>query len=175
MVNVSDHAEGHPVEVAVNLNTTFPGAKDVTTPVLGWMVAIVVLLLSHTPPVVGDNVVLPPTHMFVGPVKVTVVVAVTVTGNVGADGQPPVGVKVNVAVPALKPVTTPVVGLTLAIVSALLVQVPPEDGDKVVVPSIQIVFDPVMLTAGLAFTVIGFVGEDKHPVAVSLNLNVALP
>ena len=77
------------------------------------MVAMEGLLLVHVPPVVGDNVVVLPTHM-VGGVAVTTGLAITVTVSVGSEEQPEaVSVHTNVAVPAIKPVTTPAL-LTVA-------------------------------------------------------------
>jgi hypothetical protein len=66
--------------------------------------------------------------------------------------QPPdVAVKVNVGDPAEIPVTKPPF-VTVAMASLLLAQVPPEVGDSVVVPLIQMEVEPVMLTVGITLT-----------------------
>ena len=60
-----------------------------------------------------------------------------------------------VALPAVKPVTRPVVGLTVAMVGALLDQAPPEMVEvKVVVPVTQILwFPPRVPAVGAVVTV----------------------
>ena len=60
-----------------------------------------------------------------------------------------------VAVPAVKPVTRPVVALTVAMVGALLDQAPPEMVEvKVVVPVTQMLWFPLRVPAvGVAVTV----------------------
>ena len=85
-----------------------------------------------------------------------------------------VSVKVNVAVPAAIPVTTPAFD-TVAIAELLLTQVPPVVGDTLEVVPSQIDAGPVMLTVGFACTVIALVGKDMHPVDVCVKVNVALP
>ena len=53
-----------------------------------------------------------------------------------------------VALPAVKPVTRPVVGLTMAMVGALLDQAPPEMVEvKVVVPVTQMLWFPLRVPA----------------------------
>ena len=120
-------------------------------------VAIEELLLDHVPPVVGDNVVVPFTQITLAPVIRTDVVAFTLTAAVGEDEQPPVFVKVNVAVPAAIPFTTPAL-VTVATALLLLVHVPPEVGDNVVVSLIQILFDPTISAFAPEVTVIAAVG-----------------
>ena len=101
--------------------------------------------------------------------------AATVTGALGAELHVVVLlVKVNVAVPADTPVTTPPF-VTVATATLLLTQVPPLVGDKVVVSPIQILLDPVMLTTGIALTVTGAVAADVQPDEVSVKVNVAVP
>jgi len=105
-------------------------------------------LLAHVPPVVGDNVVVRPTQMLVDPVMLAKGRAFTVTVPVGRETQPvPESVKLNVAVPAPTPVTTPVLD-TVATAGLLLAQVPPLVGDKVVVVPTQMVLAPVIFTGG---------------------------
>ena len=79
--------------------------------------------------------------------------ALTVTFEVGLLLHPvDVCVKVNVAVPAETPVTTPA-SVTVATAGVLLTHVPPLVGDNVVVPPAHMDADPVMFTTGRAFTV----------------------
>jgi len=52
----------HPVLVSVKVNVTLPAATPVTTPAFV-TVATAVLLLTHVPPVVGDKVIVLPTHI----------------------------------------------------------------------------------------------------------------
>lgn len=112
------------------------------------------LLLVQVPRDVGDRVVVMPTQTELGPVILTVGKELTVTVPVGAETQPVVAfVNVNVAVPADTPVTMPVMASTVATAGALLTHVPPTLGDRVVVEPIHILFDPVMLTTGVGFTV----------------------
>jgi len=59
----------------------------------------------------------------------------------------------NVACPGPTPNTTPSL-LTVATALLLLVHIPPELGDKVVVVSAQIALGPDTETTGLAFTAI---------------------
>lgn len=75
-------------------------------------------------------------------------------------------VKVNVAVPAETPVTTPEF-VTVATEGSLLIQIPFVGESEVVAP-IQILVAPVMLTAVGALTVIGKVGADVQPELVSV-------
>ena len=69
----------HPVAVAVKVKVTDPGATPVMTPALV-TVAIAGLLLTHVPPVGGDDVAVPPTHTDAG--AVTTGKAFTVTEEV---------------------------------------------------------------------------------------------
>lgn len=93
--------------------------------------------------------VVPPTHIELAPVIDTIGAALTVTGKVDNDEQPVVvDVKINVADPTATPVTTPPF-VTVAMALLLLAQVPPVEGDKVVVPPIHIDDVPEILTVGL--------------------------
>ena len=75
-------------------------------------------------------------------------IALTVTDGVATELHPlVVFVKINVAVPDEIPVTRPALE-TVATALLLLAQVPPVDGESVVVEPSHIEFDPVMLTTG---------------------------
>ena len=63
----------------------------------------------------------------------------------------------------------------VAMLILVLVQLPPEIGVIVVVFPMHIGLFPVMVTTGLALTVIGFVAEETHPVDDNVNLKVAIP
>jgi hypothetical protein len=171
IVTVGVGLDGHPVAVLVNTNVTVPAATPVTTPIFV-TVAKAILLLVQVPPVVGDNVVVVPTHMLALPVIEAVGFAFMVTLGVAFDTHPAVFVKVNVTVPADIPVTTPELA-TVAMALLLLIQVPPVLGDNVVVASTHIDVAPVMLAAGIALTDIGVLGLEIHPDEV--NVNVAVP
>jgi hypothetical protein len=121
-----------------------PAVTPETRPEVALTVAMVGSLLDHEPPdPVDAKVDVWLTQMFWLPLKVPVEgVAVTVTVRVAvAFAQPPVPVTVYVmvALPAATPVTRPVVGLTVAMVGALLDHEPPVTVDaKVDVPFTQI-------------------------------------
>lgn len=159
--------------VSVNVNVALPGPTAVTTPVVALTVAADGLLLVHVPPVVGDNVVVPPIHKLAPPVIATTGLFLTVTLPVGKEGQPVnVEVKMNVEVPTDRPVTKPEL-LTEATVGFVLAQVPPVVGDKVVVNPTHISFEPVIETTGLAVTDI--VKVFVQPVAVSVKVMTEVP
>ena len=144
--------EVHPVVEFVNVKVTFPNPTPVTTPALV-TVAMPVLLLVQVPPVVGDKVVLAPTHMVLGPVILTVGFGFTVITLLGNELQLVAAlVKVKVTAPLANPVTIPKL-LMFAILELLLVQVPPMVGLKDVVLPTHMVLDPVRLITGLSFTV----------------------
>ena len=71
-------------------------------------------------------------------------------------------VKVNVAVPAAIPVTTPAL-FTIATDELLLVQVPTVDDDNVVVVPTQMTEDPETFTVGFCLAVMVAVGTAVHP------------
>ncbi len=83
-------------------------------------------------------------------------------------------VNINLTVPCDIPVTIPPL-VIVATAILVLVQVPPDDGDIVVVFPTQIGLFPVIETVGLAFTVMGKVAADIHPDDDNVNLNVAVP
>jgi hypothetical protein len=82
-----------------------------------------------------------------------------------------VEVKVNVVLPTATPVTTPRLE-TVATVTSLLNQVPPEVGDRVIVLPTQT--EAEAETTGRLFTITDDV-EPLHPDAVSVNVKVTLP
>jgi hypothetical protein len=82
-VTVGVGTEAQPLEL-VKVNVTVPAATPVTIPALV-TVALAVLLLVHVPPVVGDKVVVPPTHTEVLPVIDAVGLGLTVTVADGLD------------------------------------------------------------------------------------------
>jgi len=140
----------HP-PVFVKVKVADPTDSPVTLPSL-LTVAILVLLLDHVPPVVGDNVVVPLMQIEFAPVIFTDGAPVTVTAEVGNEAQLPALVKVKVAAPGDIPLTTPEL-LTLAMAELLLDQVPPVVGDNVVVELIQIILGPVTFTTAPELTV----------------------
>jgi len=125
-----------------------PADTPVTTPALV-TVALAVLLLVHVPPVVGDKVIVLPTHT--DEEAVTTGFAFTVTDEVVLLHPVVVWVKVNVTVPADTPVTTPPL-VTVAIAVLLLVHVPPVVGDKVIVLPTQTAEPAVTIGKGLTIT-----------------------
>ena len=97
---------------------------------------------------VGDNVVVKPTHIIVGPAMLMAEAGRTVTSNVALEIHPvDASVNVNDVVPAETPVTTPLF-VTVAMDALLLAQVPPELGNKLVVDPIQISLLPLIDTTG---------------------------
>ena len=162
-----------PVVPFVKVNVAVPPETAVTTPA-SVTVATVGLLLIQVPPVVGDNVVVAPTQIVLAPVMLTTGNGSTVTAEVVEEQLGAVLlVKVNVAVPADTPVTTPAF-VTVATLGLLLAQVPPVMGESVVVAPAQIVALPEMPTTGL------FVTEtvrpmETHPVVPSVKVSVVVP
>lgn len=136
-----------PVVEFVNVKVTEPAETPVITPALV-TVAIAGLLLVHVPPIVGDNVAVLPVQTEAG--AETVGLAFIVTEDVVLLQPVVPSVNVKVTVPADTGVTTPAL-VTVATDVLLLVQVPPEVGDKVAVLPIQI--DDGAVNTGLAFTV----------------------
>ena len=147
-----------------------PAETPVTTPEFV-TVATAGALLDQVPPVDGDKVVVLPTQILLAPVMLTVGVGLTVTLGVGAELQPLEElVNVNVAVPAVSPVTTPA-SVILATAGSLLAQVPPEVGETPVISPMQISLEPVRLTVGVVTMVIALVAEWVQPLA-SLTVTV---
>ena len=118
-----------------------------TTPALV-TVAIVISLLVHVPPLVGDSVAVLPTHTDAG--AVTVGSALTVTDEVVLLHPVVPSVNVNVTLPADTPVITPAL-VTVATAVLLLAHVPPLVGDSVAVLPTHT--DAGAVTVGFALTV----------------------
>ena len=166
--------EAQPVLLLVKVNVAAPAATAVTTPPFV-TVATDGLLLTQVPPLEGVRVVVEPIQILFAPEIAVTGNAFTVIAGVGAEAQPvPLLVKVNVDVPAAMAVTTPAL-LTLATERLLLAQVPPLVGDKEVVEPMQILFTPVMLTIGAAFTVMVPVCAEEQPVSELVKMNVTVP
>ena len=132
-----------------------PAETPVAIPEPDPIVAMLVALLLHVPPLIGLlSVVLPPMHIWVVPViagdgGVTVITPVT--------AQPvPVILYVIVVVPAVTPVTIPVDEPIVAIPVLLLLQVPPVVALLIVtVPPIHTALPPVIAAGnGLTVTVL---------------------
>ncbi len=83
-------------------------------------------------------------------------------------------VKVNVATPALTPVTRPVAE-TVATPALLLTQVPPELGVNCVVPPMQIDEAPIIPTAGLGVIVTAAVVAEQLGAVLLVKVNVTEP
>jgi hypothetical protein len=166
-------SDKQPVAVSLNLKVTVPCATAVTTPA-SVTVAIEGLLLVHVPPVVGDNVLVAPIQMAVGPVIDTDGPVVTVTVEEASDEQPvAVLVNVKVAVPIAIPVTKPVL-VIVATAGSLLTQVPPVVGDRFVVEPTHIEAGPFNTVNGLGLTVMAPEGADTQP-ASEVKVNVTTP
>lgn len=161
--------ELQPVAVSVNVNVADPTAIPVTNPEL-LTVAIEGLLLAHVPPVLGESWVVNPAQISSEPVIDTIGLVVTVMVRVLVQPVPD-SVNVMTEVPAETPVT--VLPLTVATPGVPLDQVPPEDGDKLVVEPIQMVDEPA-ITVGRGLTDILPVVLEQ-PVAVSVNVNDVVP
>jgi hypothetical protein len=142
----------HSPPVCVKVKVTSPAESPVTNPV-ALTVAIAGLLLTQTPPDVGERVVVNPAHIDCGPVNCTCWPVVTDTGWEGSELQPvKPSVKTKLVVPVDTPVTIPLL-VTVATAGFSELQVPPEFGNNVVVEPIQICPLPVTLATGLGFTV----------------------
>lgn len=159
------------------MNVAVPAAIPVTTPLLD-IDAIALLLLVQVPPDAGASVVVAPTHMALLPVIVAIGLSLTVTGVVGLETQPFIlSVNVNVALPAIKPVTIPVL-VTEAIDGLLLVHVPPTLGESVVALPAHIALLPEMRPVGLLFIAIdddGFEAQPSKLVKIKLALPAKIP
>ncbi len=131
-----------------------PGEIPVTTPVDDPTLAIPMQMHCHVPPLDGFvNVIVEPAQTVDGP-TIGAAAVTTVTTKVAA--QPPT-VYLIVTMPGLTPVTTPVKGATVAIVTAVLLHIPLGVVlDNVVVAPTQTEPDPV-IAAGNGLTVILFV------------------
>jgi uncharacterized iron-regulated membrane protein len=81
LIVTADVVFRHPVVVFVKVKVGVPVATPVTTPA-SVTVAKAVLLLAHVPPVVGDKLVVVPTHIAVAPVIETIGKALIVIADV---------------------------------------------------------------------------------------------
>jgi hypothetical protein len=129
---------------AVKVKVTRPAETLVTIPPLV-TVATDGLLLIHVPPVAGDTAAVLPTQIEVLPIIATTGNAVTLREGLVWLHPVAVCVNVNETVPAESPVTVPEL-VTDATSELLLTQVPPVEGDRVVVPFTHIFAPP--LTTG---------------------------
>lgn len=162
------------VEFRVKINVAVPGAIPVTTPALV-TVAILLLLDTQVPPLVGDSVVDRPRQTEVAPVILTMGFSFTITLLVALETQPlEFWVKVKVAMPFDNPVTNPLLS-TLATTGLLDVQTPPVEGVKVVVVPIHKLLLPVIVAVGLVDTVTTAEGLLIQPVDVDVKVKVAEP
>lgn len=131
------------------------------------------LVLVQVPFTVGDMFDVAPTQILDGPFTTVIGLGLTVTGADGNDTQPSDDVYVNVTDPSATPVTTPPL-VMVAIAALLLVHVPPEPGDNVVVPPIHISVAPVIFTEGLGMIAKLIIGSDAQPKA-DVYVNIAVP
>ena len=106
-------------------------APAVTTPVLPTLAMVALLLLHTPPPVASASVLVAPVHAYKVPV-IAAGDALTVT--VARAVQPDAIVYVIVAVPADTPVSAPVAAFMVATPVLLLLHVPP----GVVLPSVTV-------------------------------------
>ena len=148
-----------------------PKPTPVTSPELD-IVATVTFELDHRPPEVGITVVVSPIHISEGPVKNAGILSRTVIFSVAKDVQPvDVLVKTKLTVPRLIPVTSPALDTepTDVFVDD---QMPPELGDNVVVPKIQISSLPVIDTMGSSSSVVIWVAVAEHPFALVTSTEI---
>lgn len=154
--------EVHPLEVCVKVKVTLPEAIPVTTPVLV-TVAMVAFDEDQVPPVEGDNVVVLPVQMVVGPVTDTTGRPFTVIEAEAFETHPVVVlVNVKLAVPEDTPVTIPLLVMD-AMAGALDAQVPPVVGESEVVEPAQMVEAPTIVATGLGLTEIKLLAEVAVP------------
>lgn len=103
-----------------------------------------------------------PTQIVVGPEIDTNGLVFTLTISLGGEVHPVISsVNINRAVPLDTPVTIPAL-FTTATAGFVLDQIPPVDGDNVVVAPGHIDVEPVTM-AFLPITVTGLDGSDIHP------------
>jgi hypothetical protein len=124
-------------------------------------VAIELLAVPQVPPATASvNEMLNPEHTVVGPV-IDVGLPITITVAVAAVPQPVE--YVIVALPALPPVTVPVV-FTLATVLLLLFQVPPDTASVKFIDNVVHTLDGPVIAIGLPITVTVVVAAVPQPV-----------
>jgi hypothetical protein len=157
--------------VTVYVIVVLPAATPVTTPVEALIVAVAVFALVHTPPVVVlASVVVDAKQTDVVPViAATTGSALIVTGVVTALVHPFefVNVYVMVAVPAVTPVTFPVIEFTVATAASDDVQTPPAVVFVKIVdePIHALVVPPIGSSTGNGFTVTVISSVSTHPFA----------
>lgn len=148
-----------------NVKAASPGEIPVTKPVL-FTEAIEGCELVQDPPVVGDNVELPPRQSDVSPVMETVGRFITCTGSEALDAQPlEVEVNIKVEEPGESPVTKPSL-LMEATAPLVESQVPPAVGVSVVVLYTHIESFPVMCTTGVCFAKMVVTAVEEQPISL---------
>ena len=140
------------VELFVKVNVAFPWFKPITIPIL-FTLATEGLLLVQTPPELGDNVVVEPTHNGLLPMISTTGLGNMVMVTEESDLHPKKElVYTKRTVPCDMPVTVPAFEMD-AIEVFELVHVPPVAGKNLVVAPTQICEAPSRSMAGLSKTV----------------------
>ena len=172
-VNGADCAEEHPVTLLVKMNLADPALTAVITP-LSCIVATDSFVLAQVPPELGVIFENSPIQSSVSdnpPIGGGPYTAMVIDSS---ETQPFVdSTKVKVALPTEFPVTTPEL-FTLATELLLLIQIPPEVGDNVVVVLTQISDGPRRVTTGFSTTVIGVESSFVHP-ALEIKEIVVFP
>lgn len=147
------------------------------TPVVAFIVAIEVLLLTHTPPpiIVSVFVVAMLLSIQIGPAPSRSTSYLGLMVPVSESELQPVAVlrNTNLTVPAEIPETKPAL-FTVATAGFELIHVPPVVGDNWLVNPAQIVDGPVKDAVAGIFTVTGNDWSEIQPVA-SVKVNLALP
>ena len=157
-----ERADSQPVTLFVNLNLALPVFSAVIIP-FSSIVATDSSVLIHVPPLEGVIVVDSPMHSSESDKPFIAGDSKTLIEIVPSEEHPlDNSIKVNVAMPSDSPVTTPVL-LTDATLLLLLIQIPPEVGDKVVVLLIQMSAGPVSAIVGLLTMVIGTASAPVQP------------
>jgi hypothetical protein len=158
----------------VKVKFTLPALRADTIPLLV-TVATLGLLLVHVPPIVGVREVVLCAHTIVFPIMFATGLSFIVTMPEGLEVHPVLAfVYVNETGPALMPVTIPL-EFTVAMALLLLAQVPPEEGDNVVVAPMHILLLPAILAVGLLLTVTSGLLLDTQPVALFVYVNCTAP
>lgn len=158
----------------VYLNEATPFVSPVTVP-FAVTVATDGLLLTHVPPLEGNNVVEAPAQIILSPLIPTVGFMATAIDCVAAEMHPvDVSVKIKPVLPKLIPCTIPVL-VTVATDGLRELQLPPVEGNKFVDPPMHIVWGPEIPTVGPLLTVIIDEGFETHPVIVFVKVNVTVP
>ena len=144
------------------MNRAAPGPIAVIVP-LSLTVATDSFVLVHVPPFDGVIDVVSPTQRLVSSIPLITGVPNTLIDIVLSDVHPlDNSTKVNEAIPSVFPVTIPEL-FTDAILSSLLIHIPPLVGDNEVVLSIHISAGPNNSIVGLVTMVIGVASSPVHP------------